>query len=207
VWWWWLSHLAQNRTQWQAVTLCTWLSGYYVLKKDFIAWKFYYNYLLMVMLAPYVIMSFLSLQVSATLPSVLSADPGLPLIHTTLLQSVSVVVNAWGKSVLIHRWHNNTSEFHIAWLQIQRSGFDSRCYQIFREVVGLERGTLSLVSTIEELLERKSSGSCLENREYGRRDPSRWRHRTFCPQKSALTSPVARSVYFARELRPRSWGL
>jgi hypothetical protein len=33
--------------------------------------------------------------------------------------------------------------------------------------VGLERGPLSLVSTIEELLERKSSGSGLENREYG----------------------------------------
>jgi hypothetical protein len=39
--------------------------------------------------------------------------------------------------------------------------------------VGLERGPLSLVSTIEELLGRKSSGSGLENREYGRRDPSR----------------------------------
>jgi hypothetical protein len=38
--------------------------------------------------------------------------------------------------------------------------------------VGLERGPLSLVSTIEELLERKS-GSGLESREYGRRDPSR----------------------------------
>jgi hypothetical protein len=39
--------------------------------------------------------------------------------------------------------------------------------------VDLERGTLSLVSTIEELLGRKSSGSGLEIREYGRRDPSR----------------------------------
>jgi hypothetical protein len=29
------------------------------------------------------------------------------------------------------------------------------------------------MSTIEELLERKSSGSGLENREYSRRDPSR----------------------------------
>jgi hypothetical protein len=38
--------------------------------------------------------------------------------------------------------------------------------------VGLERGPLGLMSTIEELLER-SSGSDLENREYGRRDPSR----------------------------------
>jgi hypothetical protein len=35
------------------------------------------------------------------------------------------------------------------------------------------RGLLSLVSTIEELLERKCSGSGLEIREYGRRDPSR----------------------------------
>jgi hypothetical protein len=31
-----------------------------------------------------------------------------------------------------------------SWPQIQRSGFDSRRYQIFREVVGLERGPLSL---------------------------------------------------------------
>jgi hypothetical protein len=54
-----------------------------------------------------------------------------------------------------------------SWLQIQRSGLDFRRYQIFSEVVGLERGPLSLVSTIEELLERKSSGSGLESREYG----------------------------------------
>jgi hypothetical protein len=37
--------------------------------------------------------------------------------------------------------------------------------------VGLERGLLSHVSKTEELLGRKNSGSCLENREYGRRDP------------------------------------
>jgi hypothetical protein len=35
--------------------------------------------------------------------------------------------------------------------------------------VGPERGPLSLVSTTEELLERKSSGSSLENRDYDRR--------------------------------------
>jgi hypothetical protein len=56
-----------------------------------------------------------------------------------------------------------------SWLKIQRSGFDSRLYEIFREVVGLERGPLSLVSVIEKLLERKSRGSGLENRDYGRR--------------------------------------
>jgi hypothetical protein len=61
-----------------------------------------------------------------------------------------------------------------SWLQIQSSGFDSQRYQIFREVVGLERGPLSLVSTIEELLEGNSSGSGLENRDYGEGDPLRW---------------------------------
>jgi hypothetical protein len=45
--------------------------------------------------------------------------------------------------------------------------------------VGLERGPISLVSTIEELLERKSSGSGLENRKYRRRDPSGWPRVTF----------------------------
>jgi hypothetical protein len=38
-------------------------------------------------------------------------------------------------------------------------GFDSRRYHIFWEVVGLERGPLSLVNITEELLEWKSSGS------------------------------------------------
>jgi hypothetical protein len=49
--------------------------------------------------------------------------------------------------------------------------FDSLRYHIFWEVVGLERVPLSLVSTIEELLGWKSSGSGLENGEYGRSDP------------------------------------
>jgi hypothetical protein len=42
-----------------------------------------------------------------------------------------------------------------------------------KPVVGLERGPRSPVRITEELLDKKSSGSCLENREYGRRDPSR----------------------------------
>jgi hypothetical protein len=57
--------------------------------------------------------------------------------------------------------------------------------------VGLELGTLSLVSTIEELLERKSSGSGIEIREYGLRDPSRRPRGTLNPQKLALTSPAS----------------
>jgi hypothetical protein len=38
--------------------------------------------------------------------------------------------------------------------------------------VGLERGPFSFVSTIEELLGRKISGSGLENQDYFRRNPS-----------------------------------
>jgi hypothetical protein len=87
-----------------------------------------------------------------------------------------------------------------SWLQIQGSGFDSGRYQIFWEVVGLERAPLSLVSTIEELLERKGSGFGLESREYGRRDPSRWPRDSLCPQKLELTSPTSddRSVGIVR---------
>jgi hypothetical protein len=49
-----------------------------------------------------------------------------------------------------------------SWLQMQRSEFDSLSYQIFWEVADLERGSFSLVSTTEELLGRKRSGSGLE---------------------------------------------
>jgi hypothetical protein len=87
-----------------------------------------------------------------------------------------------------------------SWLQIERPGFYSRHYQIFWEVVGLERGSLSLVSITEELLDRESSGFGLENREYGSRDPSRWLRGTLYPQKWALTSPTSgcRSVGILR---------
>jgi hypothetical protein len=56
------------------------------------------------------------------------------------------------------------------------------------------------VSTTEELLGRKSSGSCLEIREYGRRDPSRWPRGTLYPQTLALASPTSggRSVGIVR---------
>jgi hypothetical protein len=54
--------------------------------------------------------------------------------------------------------------------------------------VGLERGPLSLVNTIEELLGRNSGGSSLDNREYGRGDSSRWPRDTLYPQKLAITS-------------------
>jgi hypothetical protein len=49
--------------------------------------------------------------------------------------------------------------------------------------VGLERDPLSLVSAIEEMLGRKSSGSGLQNLDYGRRDPSRGTRGTLYLQK------------------------
>jgi hypothetical protein len=60
------------------------------------------------------------------------------------------------------------------WLQIRKSGFDCRRYQIFWEVVGLERGPLSLVGMMEELIERKSSGFGLETEITAVGDPPRW---------------------------------
>jgi hypothetical protein len=74
------------------------------------------------------------------------------------------------------------------WLQIQRSEVRFLALpEFFWEVMGLERGPLSLVSTIEELLGRNSKGSGLENREYGRRDPSRWPRDNPSPRKLSLT--------------------
>jgi hypothetical protein len=67
-------------------------------------------------------------------------------------------------------------------------------------VVGLEQSPLSVVSTVEELLGRNSSGSGLENRESGRGDPLWWPRDTLYPQKLALTSPTrgGRSVCIVR---------
>jgi hypothetical protein len=80
-----------------------------------------------------------------------------------------------------------------SWLHIQRPRLDSRRYKIFWEVVRLELGPLSLVSTTEELLGRESSCSSLERGEYGRRGP-------LYPQMLTLTSPTSggRSVGIVR---------
>jgi hypothetical protein len=61
-------------------------------------------------------------------------------------------------------------------------------YQLFWEVVGLERGPLSLVTTIEELLERKNSSFGLENRDYVRRDPPRWPYRKWYLQNVVVAA-------------------
>jgi hypothetical protein len=97
----------------------------------------------------------------------------------------------WIVKTLLHVRPPLWSSGQSSRLQIQRSGFGSRRYQIFWEVVGLEQGPLSLVSTIEELLERKNSVSGLESLDYGRRDPSRWPRGLLHPQKLELTLPTS----------------
>jgi hypothetical protein len=86
-------------------------------------------------------------------------------------------------------------------LKIQRSGCDSRRYQIFCEVVFVERGPLSLVSTTEELLRRKSSGPGLQSRTYGYRYPSCWPRDTphWCDACFTITRVMfSCSVFFLR---------
>jgi hypothetical protein len=61
--------------------------------------------------------------------------------------------------------------------------------------VGQERGPLSTVSTTEELLRRKISGSGLESGDYGRRDSSRSPRSTLSPQKLTLTSLISGGLY------------
>jgi hypothetical protein len=68
-----------------------------------------------------------------------------------------------------------------SWLQI--SGAPD-----FQKVAGLERGPLNLVSTSEEILGRKSSGSGIGNSKYGRMESVLITRHLIYPQKLTLTS-------------------
>jgi hypothetical protein len=57
--------------------------------------------------------------------------------------------------------------------------------------MSLKRAPLNLVSKIEELLQRKSSGSDLESREYDQRDPSPLPRSTFYLKELAIISPTS----------------
>jgi hypothetical protein len=78
----------------------------------------------------------------------------------------------------------------IAFFRFRGPGFNSRRYQIFWEMLGLERGPLSLMSTIE-LYGRNSSDSGLGSGEYGHGDLLCWPRDILYPQKLALTSPTS----------------
>jgi aryl-phospho-beta-D-glucosidase BglC (GH1 family) len=60
-----------------------------------------------------------------------------------------------GKEVWEDFWNDKGIPRRSSWLQIQKSGFNSRRYQIFWEVVRLERGPLSLVSRTEDTWKKK----------------------------------------------------
>jgi hypothetical protein len=84
--------------------------------------------------------------------------------------------------------------FRLGGLVVRLLGSDPEVrvrYQIFWEVVGLERSPLGLVSSTEELLGRKNNGSGPESREYCRKDPLLWPRFTLYPEKLALTSPTS----------------
>jgi hypothetical protein len=87
-----------------------------------------------------------------------------------------------------------------SWLQIQRSGFDSRRYQIFWEVVGLERVHSASWVQLRSYLEEKVAAPVYktENTAVGIRHADY--ETSLYPQKLALTSPTngGRSVSIIR---------
>jgi hypothetical protein len=68
-------------------------------------------------------------------------------------------------------WPQSANELYRPPLWSSGPGFDSRALQE-KKSSGSGTGSLSLVSTTEELLGRNSSSSSLENREYCHRDSS-----------------------------------
>jgi hypothetical protein len=82
-----------------------------------------------------------------------------------------------------------------SWLQIQRSGFDFRYYQIFWEVVGLDRGLLSLVTTIEELLGRGTAAAVLITEITAAGEPPRWL--SFTPLFAKVVTNFADKLRFS----------
>jgi hypothetical protein len=143
----------------------------------------------------------LSSKTSFHIHSTLSYNPEDSNFHIHLWKpQILLLTFAHSNSRSASIWTASVSRGQSSWLQNQKSGFDSRHYHTFWEVVGLEWGPPSFVSTIEELLGRKSSSSGLEIREYDRRDPSRWPRVTLYLQKLALTLPTigGRSVGIVR---------
>jgi hypothetical protein len=89
-------------------------------------------------------------------------------------------------------------EFSVVWLKDRRIGVRFLQRQDIPVLCRVQLGSshlfgilvpnVSLMSTTEELLERNSSGSGLESRDYDRGDPLRWPCDNIIPPNLALTS-------------------
>jgi hypothetical protein len=64
---------------------------------------------------------------------------------------------------IVDKYRLSSLVFKVPDYKSRGLGFDSLRYQIVREEVGLERGSLLFVRIIEELFEWKSGSSGLEN--------------------------------------------
>jgi hypothetical protein len=111
--------------------------------------------------------------------------------------------------------HNCSSEFYFAFVSIT---LDRLCGLVVRVLGYRSGGPGSIPGTTRKKSSgsgtestqpreynwgatwQKSSGYCLENREYGRKHPSRWPRGTLYPQKLAITSPTSsgRSIVIIR---------
>jgi hypothetical protein len=120
---------------------------------------------------------------------------------STLLKPLwrHIVTSIWITRSIFHHWPS-------LWPRVP--GYRSRgpssnpgTTRFFWEVGSLERGPLSLLSTIKEVLKRKISVSGLENRDYSRRRSAALstRHPSIC-KKLVLPSPTrgGRSVSIVR---------
>jgi hypothetical protein len=116
-----------------------------------------------------------------TIKTRLVANKGSWIIFRYITSSQPTVINTVLPSVLRFPFHLFPYVFKsrcciyisYVWLLLWSSGHCS-WLQIQKFWVWFTALPLSLVSTIEELLGRNSRCSCLENREYGRRDPLCW---------------------------------
>jgi hypothetical protein len=127
----------------------------------------------------------------------------VPLVHTVHnINKKQISVLQWRSTGIFIVFFVNTTLFAVdevvRWLcwhiyhllgpVYNTHWFNSWRYQIFLVVVGLERGPFSLMSSIDDLLGRKSSGSSQENRDYSRRDLPCWPCNTPLSAKVGPTS-------------------
>jgi hypothetical protein len=88
-----------------------------------------------------------------------------------------------------------------SWLQIQRSRVQFSALPDFLRSSGSGTGSTQPHEYNRGVTwKKKNSGSCLESRKYGRRNPSCWPRGTLYPQNLAQTSPTSggRSVGIVR---------